>query len=206
MSDILEQRAGAVAPAGDIERRSVFILRKNFFTILGAKFCVYDEGWKLLLFSRQKAFKLKEDIRICSDESEKNEIVSIKARQIIDFSAAYDIVHTPSGKKIGALRRKGWTSLMRDAWEILDEGDRVIGKIEEDSLLAALVRRFILALIPQSFSITLGEKKIGDIHQHFNPFVFKATMNLTPDREFAMPRLLAVSAGILMLAIEGRQG
>jgi hypothetical protein len=88
---------------------------------------------------------------------------------------------------------------------ILDERDAEIGKIQEDSLLAALVRRLILPLIPQSYTLTFGGKEVGAIRQHFNPFVFKATMDLTADPERRLPRLLAIAAGILLLAIEGRQ-
>lgn len=205
VADSLEARAGALVPAGEIERAHRFILRKNLLTLFGAKFRVYDPDWRLLLFCRQKAFKLKEDIRVFADEAETKEVLSIKARQIIDFGAAYDVVHTPTKRKLGVLRRKGWSSLVRDEWEVLDDADRPIGKIEEDSLVAALVRRLILAIIPQSYTISLNGRKVGEIHQHWNPFVFRATMDLTHDPKFEMPRLLAIAAGILMLAIEGRQ-
>ena len=67
------------------------------------------------------------------------------------------------------------------------------------------MRRLVLAILPQSYTITMGNSKVGDIHQHFNPFVFKATMDLTADPERKLPRLLAIAAGLLMLAIEGRQ-
>ena len=46
------------------------------------------------MFSEQKMFRLREDIRVYSDESKSQEVLSIKARQILDFSAAYDVVDT----------------------------------------------------------------------------------------------------------------
>ena len=198
--------ANALVEHADVARLHTFILRKKVFSFLGQRFHVYDPHWNLLLFSRMKAFKLKEDIRVYADETETREILSIKARQIIDFSAAYDVVETATGTKIGALRRKGWASLVRDEWTILDAEDREIGRIQEDSLFAALVRRFIAGwLIPQSYTITLGGREVGEVRQHFNPFVFRATMDLTADPDRKLPRLLAVAAGLLLLAIEGRQ-
>ena len=60
--------------------------------------------------------------------------LSIKARNVVDFSASYDVIDSKTGNKLGALRRKGWASILRDSWEVLDADDVVIGKIEEDSM------------------------------------------------------------------------
>lgn len=200
-----DARSSALVPSHDVTRLHTFILRKNILSFISQKFCVYDPEWNLLLVSRQKAFKLKEDIRVYADDAETREVLSIKARQVIDFNAAYDVVESATGSKIGALRRKGWSSLVRDEWTILDASDREVGKIEEDSLFAALVRRLLLPILPQSYTITLGGRRVGEIRQHFNPFVFKATMDLAADPGAKLPRLLAIAAGLLMLAIEGRQ-
>ena len=65
-----------------------YIIRKKVFKLLGAAFHVYDEAGNLIMYSRQKAFKLKEDIRLYSDETMKVELLTITARQVVDFSAA----------------------------------------------------------------------------------------------------------------------
>jgi hypothetical protein len=166
---------------------------------------VYDSAGQVIGFSRQKAFKLKEDIRVYGDETEKEERLLIKARQIIDFSAAYDVVDAKSGSKVGALRRKGFTSILRDSWEFLDASDRSIGIIQEDSMFLALVRRFLTNLIPQSYHAMAGESDVAKYHQNFNPFVYKLRVELeTGAREKIDPRLI-LAAGILLAAIEGRQ-
>jgi hypothetical protein len=182
-----------------------YLIRRKVFTFLGKKFHVYDSAGQVIGFSKQKAFKLKEDIRVYSDESEKEERLLIKARQIIDFSAAYDVVDAKSGSKVGALRRKGFASILRDSWEFLDTSDRSIGMIEEDSMFMALVRRFLTNLIPQSYHAKAGETEIAQYHQNFNPFVFKLRVQLSPGaREKIDPRLV-LAGGILLAAIEGRQ-
>ena len=107
-----------------------YLLKRQVFALAG-KFRFYEPGGKLVLFSEQKMFKLREDIRVFSDESKSQEVLMIKARQFIDFSAAYDVVYSATGQKIGALRRKGLASMLRDEWEILDVSDNVIGKLFE---------------------------------------------------------------------------
>mgnify|MGYP006362763603 FL=1 len=90
-----------------------YTLKRQVFALAG-KFRFFAPNGQLVLFSEQKMFKLREDIRVYSDESKTQEILMIKARQIIDFSAAFDVVDSAAGQKIGALRRKGLGSILRD--------------------------------------------------------------------------------------------
>ena len=182
-----------------------YLIRRKVFTFLGAKFHVYDAAGNVVLFSEQKAFKLREDIRVYSDESKTEERLLIKARQIVDFSAAYDVVDARESRKIGALRRKGFSSLFRDSWEFLDAEDQAVAKIEEDSMLLATVRRFLTNLIPQKYHASANGRTRASFSQHFNPFVFKLGVQLEAGaREVIDPRLY-LAAGILLVAIEGRQ-
>lgn len=189
----------------DVFAGDEFLIRRQVFTLLRSKFHVFDASGKVVLFSEQKAFKLKEDIRVYADESKSQERLLIKARHIIDFSAAYDVVDSVTGSKVGALRRRGLKSIFRDSWEILDNADRPIAKIQEDSALLATVRRFLTNLVPQSFHVTANGRLLAAYKQHFNPFIFKLRVIIEPGaREQVDPRLL-LAGGILLVAVEGRQ-
>ena len=56
----------------------------------------------------------REDIRVYTDETKSDERVIIKARSIIDFGAAYDVIDSKQQQKVGALKRKGWSSRKRE--------------------------------------------------------------------------------------------
>ncbi len=180
-------------------------IRKNFWTIFGAKFRIFDMNEGLVATSKQKAFKLKEDVRVYSDEAMATELLTMSARQVVDFSASYDIVDAVTGEKVGAIRRRGMKSIFKDEWVILDVEDVAIGTIKEDSAGLAFLRRFLTNLIPQRFEISLDGEPIGTIRQFFNPFVYSAIVDLSADRERKIDRRLAVGAVVLLLAIEGRQ-
>jgi uncharacterized protein YxjI len=186
-----------------------YMIRRKVFKLLGAAFHVYDEAGNLLMYSKQKAFKLKEDIRLYSDESMKVELLTITARSVIDFSAAYDVIDPLAGQKVGALRRKGWSSLARDSWVLLDARDQEIGTIQEDSMVAALVRRFIDAaslLMPQKYHADMGGQLVCTYQQNYNPFVRRLTVDFTHDRNDRLDKRLGLAAGVLLQAIEGKQG
>jgi uncharacterized protein YxjI len=181
-----------------------YLLKRQVFALTG-KFRFYDPSGNLVLFSQQKMFKLREDIRVYSDESKMQEVLMIKARQIIDFSAAYDVVDSVTGQKVGALRRKGLASILRDEWEILDVGDNIVGKLFEDSMGLALLRRFLVNLVPQNYDITLGTDRVADLKQNFNPFSYQLNIDFSMDISHRLDHRIGLAAGILLAAIEGRQ-
>ncbi|HCF62064.1 MAG TPA: hypothetical protein DFS52_29230 [Myxococcales bacterium] len=178
------------------------LLRRKVLAIAPV-FQILDPQGGSLLYCQQKLFKLKEDIRVYADDSKQRELLTIKARSIIDFSAVYDVVDAQTGEKVGALRRKGLKSMLRDEWEILDLNDSTVGRIQEDGLF--WLRRILANWVPQSFSVWYGESQVAAIKQAWNPIVFKAEMDLSADHARRLDRRLAMAAGILLMAIEGRQ-
>lgn len=192
----------------ELYRHDQFLARRKVFKLLGAGFTITTLDGQPLAGSEQKAFRLKEDIRVHEGAVGGPELLRIKADRIVDFSAAYQVTDAQTGEHIGTLRRKGWSSLLRDSWEILDASGVVRGKLTEDSAWKAAVRRFVdLAslLLPQTFHIEVDGQVIGTMRQNFNIFVQKFHVNLSDDAEGVLPRPLAVATVILLLAIEGRQ-
>ncbi len=179
-----------------------YLIRRKILKVFGASFHVYS-GERIVGFCAQKAFKLKEDIRIFTDESQGEALLEIRARQIIDFAAAYDIIDPREGRKVGAARRRGFRSMIRDSWEILDESDAPIAEVREDSTGMALLRRFLSNLIPQSFHVNAGSSQVARFKQHFNPFVYR--LEVSVDKNTPVDRRLIFGAAVLLAAIEGRQ-
>lgn len=182
-----------------------YLVRKKVLSILGAKFHIYDNNEQLVLFSQLKAFKLKEDIRLYSDETMQEELITIQARNIIDFSATYDVVDTVTGEHIGSLRRKGMKSILKDEWVILNTHEMEVGLIKEDNALLALLRRFLTNLVPQSFHVEFNGRLVSIFKQRFNPFISKLDVDFTNDTDNQLDRRLGLAAAVLILAIEGKQ-
>lgn len=186
------------------EHRS-YVLRRQVFALTG-KFRFYDPMENLVMFSEQKMFRLREDIRVYSDESKQTEVLMIQARQILDFSAAYDVIDSATGAKVGVLRRKGWRSLLRDEWEVLNAQDGPIGIMFEDSMGLALLRRFILGtLLPQNYDLTVNSVRAADLKQRFNLFRYELDLDLTGNTARQLDPRLALAAAILLAAVEGKQ-
>ncbi len=184
----------------------VYLVRRKVFTLAGGAFHIWDGQGQLVLYSKLKAFKLKEDLRLFTGEDMREELLAIHARRVLDISATYDVTDSRTGERVGAIQRKGMRSLLRDEWLILDPNDREVGVLREDSLGLALLRRFLTNLVPQRFDVEVAGRKVATVRQNFNPFVLKLTVDFSPDPGGLLDRRLGLAAVLLLSAIEGRQG
>src|SRR4030042_2604893 len=138
-----------------------YLLKKQVIAITGV-LRIYNPQDQLALFCQQKFLKLKEDIRVFSDETKTRELINIQARQIFDFSAYYDVFDSQYSSKVGGLCRKGFRSFVQDEWELLDPQEQLIGVLKEDSLNQALLRRFLLGrLLPQNYDLNIGTDRVA---------------------------------------------
>ncbi|VAX39772.1 hypothetical protein MNBD_PLANCTO03-1586 [hydrothermal vent metagenome] len=185
-----------------------YTVRRKIFSFLGASFHVYDDEGGVVAFCRQKAFRLREDIRLYTDESKTEELLTMKTRSVLDFGATYDIA-LPSGEVIGSLRRKGLRSLVRDSWLIYGPDGQELATLEEESSMLAILRRVhevFAFLSPQKFEVVSHDgQHIATLRSHFNPFVYRLGIAIHADHE-ELDELIVIAAGCLIAAIEGRQG
>lgn len=185
-------------------RHREYLFRRKVFKFFGGAFHIYDEFGNLVFYSKQKPFKLKEDFRVYSDETQGEELLTIKTPQILDFGATYWVEDSLSGERVGALRRKAFKSLFKDEWVFLSPEGQEIGKLTEKSFLRALLTRF-LGWVPQIY-LVLSSKgtRVAEVKQHFNPLVLKYTLKIVEPEPSLDPRLL-VACGILLAGIEKRE-
>jgi uncharacterized protein YxjI len=101
-------------------------------TTLSNDFTATDASGNTVAFVKQKMFKLKEDISIYESEAKAKINYKIKADKWIDFSTAYEITDA-EGKAIGKVARKGWKSIWKAAYEIVDQKQKIQYHIREEN-------------------------------------------------------------------------
>ncbi len=182
-----------------------FHVKTKFWSFIHRYFRVFNDAGELIAITKAKGFKLKEDMRIYSDEAMTQEILNITTQNIIDFSSTYQVRDSVTGELLGNIKREGMTSLMRDTWVIYDGNDQALYKVKEDSLLLALLRRFLTNLIPATYHLERnGVETQSRFKQNFNPFLLHYRCDIS-DWAPELDKRLALAMVILLLAIEGKQ-
>lgn len=181
------------------------IFKKKILKLIGGALFIKDENDENLFYVEQRGFKLKEDIRVYTDESKTEELISIKARNIIDAFSIIDVFDSQTNTLIGSIRRKALKSLVRDTWEILDINENVVGLVEEDNAILAIVRRFITNLVPQSYWIIINQEKVAFIKGIFGLISFTKILDFSYDSKSILDKRLAIAITSVLMLIEGRQ-
>ncbi len=187
-----------------------YTIRRKILKIFGAAFHIYNAKGEVVGYCKQKAFRLREDIRIYTDDSCTRELLSIRARNIIDFAATYD-VFLASGELLGSFRRKGLSStFVRDHWLVYGPDERPLGEVRELGGMTAILRRWIdlVSLFsPPTFEVVRPDgRPVALLRQHFNWFVYRLGVAIAPDASSdGWDELLVLAGGCLIAAIEGRQ-
>ena len=148
--------------------QNYYKIRKKVITV-GNKYWIEDSSGNVLGFCKQKLLKLKEDIRVYSDESLSNELFSIKQEQIVDMWGKFGVFDSASDMRIGYFQRRFFSEFGRDAWEIFDNNDQLIGRIIEKSLGRALARKYLPGggLVPEKMVVELNGQTVAEVNQEF---------------------------------------
>ncbi len=185
-----------------------YLIRKKLLKILGEKFHIYsdDSQETLIGYSYQKALKLKEDIRVYTDENESEEIIKIKARNILDLSGNYDFTDSKNGDFLGGVKRNFRKSFFQDSYSVFGSDKQIFAEIKEDRMFSALVRRFVpfaKYVFPQQFILNLPGNPPIIFTQKMNPVIQKLTVDI-PEGNQLDPRII-LGAAMVIIAIEGKQ-
>jgi hypothetical protein len=198
----------------DYSQHKILEFRRKFLVLVGAQINVADpQDDKTIGFIRMKAWKLKEDVRLYTDESQSQEVFRIHARNVIDFGGTYDVFDSNSNQQLFTLRRKGLkSSFVRDHWDILDNSGNAIGDVQETSKGLAFVRRWLeiipvvgpfidlaLAFAPQTYSITINGKQVAGITHRKNPFIVKMSLDRSMDQGNTDPRISMAATSLLSI-------
>ena len=101
-------------------------------TTLSNDFTAKDATGNTLAYVRQKMFKFKEDIEVFKDTNKVVKNYSIKADKWIDFNTAYRF-EDAQGTALGKVARKGWASLWKANYDIIDQAGNPQYKIREEN-------------------------------------------------------------------------
>lgn len=171
---------------------------------------ITDAAGATVLYVKQKALALKEDIKVFADEGQKNQLYQMKANKIIDFSAQYNIT-TPAGAAVGTVKRQGMKSLWKASYNIMDAGGSEAGLIHEENpwlkVLDGLVSDipFVGMFINPAYLVDLRGKTV--LYLKKQPAFMEGKFIVEKRGDFsAADENLLMPAVIMMLMLERLRG
>ena len=106
-------------------------------TTLSNDFVAQDANGNTVAYVRQKMLKLLEEVQVFNNESRSEVNYIIRANRWLDFTATYTFT-SRMGYEIGRIDRKGWASLWKAHYEILDDKQQSDFVIREENPCAKI--------------------------------------------------------------------
>jgi uncharacterized protein YxjI len=164
-------------------------------------------------FVEQKRMKLKEDLRAFTDDTKTAEVFRIKAQQVWDPRAKYDVTDA-HGQQVGQLRKVFGKSLLRSTWQIYDATGNEVASARERSLLVALFRRLVGLVpyvgdfadwlpIPYHFDYFIDGRRIGGLERILG-VRDRYRLDVSGDVERKIDRRVALALAVGMDALQAR--
>jgi uncharacterized protein YxjI len=203
----------------DPNQHDVFLLRQRFQLVIN-RYEFFLPGTdpsapgELLCFVEQKRFSFKEDIRFYADESKRQELLRIKARQAFDPRATYDVTDG-GGQKVGQIQKVFGSSLLRSTYRLSDASGAEVAIVTEKSLAVALFRRLVDFVpyigdvgdwlpIPYHFVFKRDEEILGEHRRQAFKFRDTYTIDMTPDARRTVDRRLVLAIAVGLDALQAR--
>ncbi|MBL8682248.1 MAG: hypothetical protein JNK05_23980 [Myxococcales bacterium] len=177
------------------------ILKRPWFSLLGRKMYVYAPNRSLLAYVKRPLFKLRDEFTIYADESETQPLLLVKARSVIGINMSYDVIDCASKQRVGTIRSRGWESIFRDTYDLLDEREQPVGVFVETG--NAMLRRLFPFLLGE-WNIEVRGQTIGRVEQVWQWFEKEFTLDLSANRDAMDPRF-AVALTVFALIRESRR-
>ncbi|MEA2286125.1 MAG: hypothetical protein QOJ21_2168 [Solirubrobacteraceae bacterium] len=165
-------------------------------------------------FVEQARFKFKEDIRFYTDDSKREELMRLKARQAFDPRARYDVTDA-NGTKIGEIQKAFGESLLRSTYRIYDPAGEETATAREKSLPVALFRRAVdfapyvgdvaeWLPIPYHFVFLRDGQELGVNSRQTFKFRDTYTIDMSADPERTLDRRLVLALAVGQDALQAR--
>ena len=191
----------AVVPSG-IWRQNYYRIRKKVVAIAN-QYRIEDANGSQIGYSRQKILRIKENIRVFSDDSMKSEVFRIQQEQIMDMWGTFAVIDSMTNTCVGKLRRQALSSgFYVDEYLILDPYGQMVGRVAEREK-RGLARKYLPggALVPEQLVVEFYGQPVAEIKQQFKIIgdIWEVDCSRLPPQ---FDRRVLLSAMLLMGMIE----
>lgn len=156
------------APGNPIWYQNFYRIRKKVVAITN-QYWIEDANGATLGYSKQKLIRIKESIRIFTDDSMSSELFRIQQEQIMDMWGTFAVVDSATEAVVGKIRREALSSgFYKDAYVLLDQYGNAVGKVAERAG-RGLARKYVPLgnLVPEQLVVEFGGQQVAEIKQQF---------------------------------------
>ncbi len=147
--------------------QNFYRIRRKVLTV-GNRYYIEDQQGRLLGFSKQKLMRIKDDIRVYSDENMGLELFRIMQENIVDDWGTWAVIDSRTNTCVGKMRRSYLSNFAEDEYALLDPYNQQIGRVVEPTG-RGLMRKYLPGggLVTQQVKVEYYGRLVAYIQQQF---------------------------------------
>jgi len=190
------------APGNPIWFQNFYRIRKKVVAITNQYWIEGPQG-AVLGYSKQKLLRIKESIRVFSDDSMSVELFRVQQEQVMDMWGTFTVIDSVTEAVVGKIRRQALKSgVYKDEYLLLDAYGQAVGRVAERSG-RGLMRKYMPggALVPEHVVVEFYGQEVAEIKQQFKVIgdIWEVDCSRVPPQ---FDRRTLISAMLLMGMIE----
>jgi uncharacterized protein YxjI len=140
----------------------------------------------------------KRHVHFYRDDSKQEPLLAVRQDQKLVFLTHTYTVEEPSGRPLARFSKNVLTDIFRKKWRVSAPDGRLLWEAKEDSVLLALVRRFLTRLVPLCFIFCLpGGQVVAEFNRKFT-ILDRYVLDLSKDVARALDRRVALAMGVML--------
>ncbi|HEY3420046.1 MAG TPA: zinc ribbon domain-containing protein [Methanomassiliicoccales archaeon] len=147
--------------------QNFYRIRRKVLTV-GNRYFIEDRQGNMIGFSKQKLMRIKDDIRVYSDENMSDELFRIQQENIVDDWGTWAVIDSSSGACVGKMRKSYLSNYAQDEYALLDAFNQQIGRVVEPSG-RGIMRKYLPGggLITEQVKVEYYGRLVAYIQQQF---------------------------------------
>lgn len=175
---------------------SDYVIKQKVFR---NKYRIYDDSGNLLLKTKQKLFKMREEFPFY--DANDRPVFRVKAKSVFDFAGDYMLTEAESDDVVAVLEKQ--FTFFKHVWRVRSPDGAVWATIESGSTLIEAARNVsnVFSLLPHTYSITgPNGESLGSLKGRFS---VRDVYDLHVEDTGDAPKEAIVAAAIAIDALEG---
>jgi uncharacterized protein YxjI len=195
MSTALVREVAGVSLAN----QSHYIIKRKFWSFFERVFRVWTADGQLIMYIKHPLMRLREEFMVYADEAQTRPLLLVKSKQIVAINFSYEVTDVTTGQMLGAVQKKGLSSIIRDKFLVFDSNGQEIGYAQEQG--ASILRRFF-PFLTSKHAIFVGGQQVAFIKQRFRFFTKEFEVDTQPS---SLDPRFVLAVALLALMAEARR-
>lgn len=168
-------------------------------SLLRNKYRVYDSEGSLVLQTRQKLLKMKEEFPF--SDADGDTVFRVKAKNLLDVAGDYALVDERTDETVLVLTKN--FTFFHHKWTLKRPDGEVLATVESRSAVLEALRSLVdvLSFLPHKYDIRSSDgRQVGEIAGRFS---LRDVYDIRIDDPGALPRTALVAGAVAIDALEG---